>query len=454
MRERRERSTVSRRFFLLWRCTIAEIIKTFGQHFSSGDVIEVIRSRNAADLQLLHWDGSVGHVTSKVNLEDKVYEPDILEPSFARAVRLPSNMQPHSSAAALLADLATSIEKFAGLSNDFARLMAFFIIGTWTRDAGSIAPRLTLFGPPSREIDQATRLLNCCCFHGVPLAGITPVALLALPFEFGLTLVIRDRKLSPQLISLMDACIRKSQFVVRHGNLINPFCSIAVIVQKPIDDAFAFVGLEIPVSPTLRSVPFLDPLTEEQIAVKFQNSLLAFRVSNSALTRNSGFDPADLSSPLRELGRSLGACLSNDIDLQTELIGRLRNTDRRARILQSTNQEAVLVEALLFFCHERRGEKRGLHVQEIAAAMNVINTGRGEAFTHSPRSIGELLRAVGFETSRLDRNGRGIMLCGDINSRVHELAMDLGVPSMREGTPGCETCKCVLEVAPGQKKGP
>jgi hypothetical protein len=84
-----------------------------------------------------------------------------------------------------------------------------------------------------------------------------------------------------------------------------------------------------------------------------------------------------------------------------------------------------------------------IHVGEIATAVGVLNKGRDETEIPSPRALGDTLRALGFMTERLDRNGRGIMLCRDIRRRVHETAMNFGVPSLAEGMRGCEDCKFV-----------
>jgi hypothetical protein len=286
----------------------------------------------------------------------------------------------------------------------------------------------------------------------VLLSGVKPGALLSLPFSFGLTLIIRERKLREHLKPFLDAATAKDQYILANGRLLNPFCSVILITEKPIDNVSSGIEIEVPVWPASGGVPRLDAPTESQITSEFQDKLLAFRLENFGVTRRTSFDPPELLSTFREVACSLGSCFSSDPDLQREIVALLRSSDKHARVVRSTNPEAVLLEALLFFCHERSGDSRAsVHVRELAEAMNVINTGRGEPHSPSPRGVGELLRSVGFQTTRLDKSGRGIMLCRDISDRVHELAMRFAVPSMREGTPGCVTCKS-MRVASGSHK--
>lgn len=140
-------------------------------------------------------------------------------------------------------------------------------------------------------------------------------------------------------------------------------------------------------------------------------------------------------------------------DLQAEIVSLLRNADAHVRVLSSTGLEAATVEAMLFLCHEKYGNKGGnLRVSEIAANLRVLNCSREEFQSPSPRGLGEILRALGFETTKLDKKGRGIILCRDIDRRVHELAFDFCVPSLWKGTSNCAACKSMREACSGREK--
>jgi hypothetical protein len=278
-----------------------------------------------------------------------------------------------------------------------------------------------------------------------------PEVLLSLPFEFGLTLVFNQCRLTEGLRQFLDASSNANQFVVQGGRFVNPFCSVALHTERVIGESAAFASIKLPLWPIRTEIAFLDFSTEEEIGKEFQAKLLTFRLSNVQVARKCNFDPSELSSPSRETARSLGACYSGDPDLQREIVSLLRDADAQARVRSSTCQEAVVVEAMLFLCHEKNGDKGGnLRVSEIADAVRVINIGREEITSPSPRGVGEILRALGFETTKLDKKGRGIILCRDIDRRVHEVAFNFGVPSLWKGMPNCVGCKSVWEGSDGR----
>jgi hypothetical protein len=432
-----------------------EIIESNGQFFPDGEAIEIVRADDqAGELGVAHWNRQVVQVTSTLDLSGKTYRPPVLDASFVRALHLPSNILTYGSASALVDDLAKTLQKYVGLSVQFARLISFFLLGTWMRDTQAISPRLLIVGPASRELDQLTKLLARFCRHGILLSGVTPNAILSLPFAFGLTLIIRERRLREGLKPLLDAATSKDRNIpMNGGRLINPFCSVILITETPFDGAATGADIEIPVWPASGGVPRLDTATASQIGLEIQNKLLAFRLENFAMARSARFDPPELLSAFRDIACSLGSCIPNEPDLQKEIASLLRDCDKHARIVKSTNPEAVLLEALLFLCHERSEPHASIHVGELANAMRVINQGRGETNSPSPRGVGEILRGLGFQTTRLGKSGRGILLCRDISERVHELAVNFGVPSMREGTPGCTACENARKMGGNPKKG-
>jgi hypothetical protein len=107
-----------------------------------------------------------------------------------------------------------------------------------------------------------------------------------------------------------------------------------------------------------------------------------------------------------------------------------------------TSEEALLVEGLLYLCHQGVSE---VHVKLLTETMSVIATGRGSDVSRTPKSVLLRMNALGFLTTRLDRNGRGIVLGTDVAMRAHEAALAYGVPSMRQSAPGCALCKSILK---------
>jgi hypothetical protein len=304
------------------------------------------------------------------------------------------------------------------------------------------------------EVDQFMRLAVAFCRHGVLLSSVSPSSLLSLPFSFGLTLVLRQRRVSASMLQLLDAATKIGHFVPRSGKLLEPFSPVVLQSDRPLGDSTDCVGMDVPLWPTRYDPPLLDLEKEEKLAEKYQGRLLAFRLVNFAETRKSRFVVPGLSLPVGNTARALGACFSNDAELQREIVTLLRASDAQARLLRATNKESLAIEALLFHAHEAQGDPgAGVHAGKLAKTMEVLSTGRGAPIKLSVRAVGDLLRELGFQTEKLDRKGRGVVLLTDIVTRLHQVASDRQVPSVAEGAPGCAQCQRMQELHPGEGLG-
>jgi hypothetical protein len=108
---------------------------------------------------------------------------------------------------------------------------------------------------------------------------------------------------------------------------------VVLQLEQPIDNLGLIAGIELPMRVMRGEVPFLDSTAAEAIANEFQSQLLAYRLANLQATRNSNFDPTELTSLVRETARSIGVCFSSDPELQAEIVSLLRNADAHARVL-------------------------------------------------------------------------------------------------------------------------
>jgi len=432
-----------------------ETVSSYGQIFTSGEAIEVVRTGESdRRLQLLYWDGKVGKITTRLKLNGKIYVPPDINPTLLGAVRLPNYPLAYDSATSLAADLTTDIQKYSGLSDHFSRVSAFYAVMTCLSDLLPTAPRLSLVGPSSRGADQLIRLLGCFCRHALRLTSVAPAPLLALPFDFGFTIMIRQIKVSARLKEVLDAATMPGDFVPSNGQFLKPFSPVVLHTEKPLGKSSAAVEIEIPLLPVRDDLALLDAETEAKFAMQFQNQLLAFRLENFEMVRKNLFDPAELSFPTREVARTIGGCFPNDPALQEEVVALFRVADTHSRVHRSVSIESLLIESLLFRCHESQGDPNaGVYAGDLAGDIRVISTGRSDPIIRSLRAVGDLLRTLGFEPERLDRNGRGILLCQAIIDRVHELAARFQVPSLMQSTHGCARCTHVRQtlVGPGDR---
>jgi hypothetical protein len=102
-------------------------------------------------------------------------------------------------------------------------------------------------------------------------------------------------------------------------------------------------------------------------------------------------------------------------------------SDERSKVESSQSSAAVVLEALLVACHEKRSE---IHVFEIAELANGIFLGRHGDQVLSPKALGGILRAeLGLWPER-DARGYALRLSSQARQRIHNLASAYGTLSM------------------------
>jgi hypothetical protein len=103
------------------------------------------------------------------------------------------------------------------------------------------------------------------------------------------------------------------------------------------------------------------------------------------------------------LARALGAAVEGSPETQARIIEALRRSDEKSKVESSQSPAAVVLEALLVACHEKRPE---IHVFEIAELANGIFLGRHDDQVLSPKALGGILRAELALASSCARNHR------------------------------------------------
>jgi hypothetical protein len=145
-----------------------------------------------------------------------------------------------------------------------------------------------------------------------------------------------------------------------------------------------------------------------------------------------------LDDPVRELACCLGACTPED-DLQAELLKVLQPRNVEYLSAKSTDFNAVVVEALLFYSHERPGGQ--VYVGEVAETVETILAGRGEPIKVTPHSVGHALDDFGLRRELRRKKGYPVVLRLPVRRRIHELARRVGVLPFADGLERCELCR-------------
>jgi hypothetical protein len=275
--------------------------------------------------------------------------------------------------------------------------------------------------------------LGCICHHPVLLADFD---VLGLPKE------LRPTRLIGQAGTRLDkglGALQFSGFGDPKGELRELAATTVVYIgEADLKSPFADVGFWFSVPPAIRLFSEQDERREAFPINSLQNKLLAYRLQNFSKIALSDFDAPDFYGASREMARSLGRCIVDAPELQTKIIDLLQPRNDADHVEGTIRLAAVITEALVVCCHERKASVR---VGEVATLANGILSRDGEYIQVNPKEVGAKLKKMGFRTTRLDSAGRGIYLLKEQCAQIHELARSFQVPTLREGLSGCPHCK-------------
>jgi hypothetical protein len=210
-----------------------------------------------------------------------------------------------------------------------------------------------------------------------------------------------------------------------------------LVGDAELETPFADTCLFISVPPLTNSFSLDQERAEAEAIQRVQNCMLAYRLENFSQVQHAHFDAPDLTGTSRELARIFGKCIVEDPKLQSQIVDLLRPRNEADRVQSAGRLEAIIVEALLVSCHERRTT---VHVSELTDLANGILSREGETLQLKWKEVGSKLKRLGFPTTRLDSAGRGLLLLKTTCARIHELGRALGVPTLREPLIGCPHC--------------
>jgi hypothetical protein len=407
----------------------SNVISTGGQVFPDGTSLELTREAEAGNNRLLFWADGKSSTGQVVDLYGSRYAPgqgaDLIQ-------HLPETPAPYESTAALFDAVAAFIRKYSRLDQDNAALLTFVCLSSFFFDCISMSPCLLLFGPPIPAM-SLLRVIRCVCRHGFLSSGSS---IRGLPPELRPTRLVcqADTNIDKELAALQFRGVHSSSGAPREIN------GTTLIYAGDTEFKTPFADVCFPFQVAFDGPPFSlqDEALEIPTITRLQNRLLMYRLQNRSRVKSSRFDVPDFSGITREFARTLGGCIVDAPDLQSRVIELLRPHDEADRTRYAVTLEAIVLEALLVDCHER---KPSVHVGDIAAVANKILKERGEFVKLSPKQIGGRLKNIGIRTARLDSGGRGIYLLNEQCARIHKLGRAFGVATLREGLPGCRFCQ-------------
>ena len=160
------------------------VVRTFGEIFADGSLLELVASENGSELNLLLSNRTRIVIAPQIKYRGKIYKAGELHPSILRATRLPREAIGYGTIRQLLAELAGTFEEFLAFSRPASELTAFWVLTSWFPDCLSSPPALWISGVDIGRAASFLRLLHCLCRRALKVAGITRSGFLALPVGF------------------------------------------------------------------------------------------------------------------------------------------------------------------------------------------------------------------------------------------------------------------------------
>ena len=413
-------------------------IETCGEIFATGMMLELVRDAADDEIKLISSGGGNVSISSRFDVNGKVFVPPTLDGDLLKAFVLPSSIADYCSTAALFDDLRGLFRKHPGLGEEGVSKAAFYALATWFPECA--APLLLISAPDASGSRLLLEQLRCACRRSVIIGDVTRSGMWSLPLSLRPTIIIDRPKPTKDLPYVLGVMSRPGVRIPQGGQLLDVCCPIVLCTREPISDSWLVEqSVQIEVVASATRFPRIAAQALREVSLDLQAKLLAYRLRNFVKIQHSDFDAPQLALPTREIARALGDCIVDDRELQSRIISLLEEQDEDARVRRTSTFEAVVVEAALAFCHEK--EKRDwAYVNEFATVANAILKGRGEQIKLEPRAVGDVLRSVGLFTRRLGRAGRGVLLVSEVRQKIHELAWGFCVRSIDDGVDRCKFC--------------
>ncbi|MGA9134962.1 MAG: hypothetical protein WB384_23405 [Candidatus Sulfotelmatobacter sp.] len=413
----------------------SEPILTLGELFPDGGAIDRL-----CEDRLILRDQKGEEIGVSLRYNGKTYEPAALPSDLKELLRLPDRTEDFGSIEDLITKLSERIATYVSPDETTELLLASFVLSSWVVESLPVAPVLNLWGPAGTE-NSLLDLLSCLCRRSLRLTEPSVRELSNLPAGLCPTLILK-RPSQRALSQLLSAATEPEFNILRAGRFIHLQCAIVAYTEDSLPGA----ALRIPLPQAAGRYRRIAKAEAQQLADEFQPRLLRYRLSRHARVTKSCFDYSSFTPETRALARLLGASVEGEPGIQADIVRALESVDERTKVEQSQSPTAVVLEALLVLCHEK---KQASYVFEITELANGILLGRHDTLELSPKAVGGIMRSkIGLCP---ERSGPGYELSftGDTQRSIHRLANGHGVLSRPQPEGDCTFCDEIREANRG-----
>jgi hypothetical protein len=397
-----------------------KVVRTFGEIFSDGSIIELVSPANACQLQLLFWHKQQKKIAPQIEYHGRLYQVPEAQETLLAAIRFPSHAVDYGTAQKLFSEVCHLFARYIGIAPPEAALLTAWICSTWFADCFSSPPTLIISGPDTGHAIALLRLLACLCRRSLVLADINRGGLLGV-MHLQPTLLVNQPGQVPKIWNLYSASNFHGVYVPgSQGRVYNLAGSRAFFVG--MGNVFSDGAIHIALSSAHPTLPILNAHLQVEIAQRFQSRLLMYRLRNLRKLRETHATVCQPKFPNTEAAHNLLACIQEQHEIAQAMAPILQRQDHDAQVQRGCDVSRVIVEVIWTPLHERTE----IAVSRITELTNALLRCRGETLEYSAAEIGWKLRNLGLYRNR---NGSGMFLrpSRDISVVVHRLAARLGL---------------------------
>jgi hypothetical protein len=305
------------------------VVRTVGETFADGSVLELVTSASSGRLALLLWNANRKTIAPQVDHSGRIYQPPNLDDSTCRAIRFPQDAKGYGSTGKLFCRMRDLFERHIGLTQPESTLITAWSASSWFSDCLSSPPTLLISGADNGDAINLFRLLHCLCRRPVVLGDLSRTAFFSLA-SLGATLLTNQPSLSAKVRDLWNTSSYRGVYVFGKGRVHSVASAKAVFLGMA--DARNDAGIHFSLPPPANGhLPLLDERQQSRIAEELQPRLLMYRLRNLDRVRNFSASEHGSTFTGTEVARNLA----------TGVLGDRKIVESIAPVLQRLEEEKV-----------------------------------------------------------------------------------------------------------------